>query len=172
MRYAVITSGGDDRTGIVADLTGIAFRLGCNLADATASTLGDQFVIVLLAEIPNDATMSRLKRELQVLADDLGLEVHVRPLDSVPARRTTSDVWRLTLRGPDRRGLVHLLATVLRDFEININDLFSHIDSESPPGYSLTFCLDMPSSADEHQLRAALDRLARDLGVVIDLYPV
>ena len=44
----IMTAFGQDRPGIVADVTRLLFENGCNLEDTTMTQLADEFTLILL----------------------------------------------------------------------------------------------------------------------------
>ncbi|MEJ2698080.1 MAG: ACT domain-containing protein, partial [Desulfuromonadales bacterium] len=44
----IMTAFGEDRPGIVADVTRILYENGCNLEDSTMTLLADEFSLILL----------------------------------------------------------------------------------------------------------------------------
>ena len=52
MSYFALTIIGRDRSGIVAQVTDILYRLGCNIADSSSTILGGQFAMILIISHP------------------------------------------------------------------------------------------------------------------------
>ena len=52
MNHFALTIIGRDRPGIVAQVTEILYRLGCNIADSSCTLLGGQFAMILIISHP------------------------------------------------------------------------------------------------------------------------
>ena len=53
MSHFALTIIGRDRPGIVAKVTEILYRLGCNIADSSCTILGGQFAMILILSNPD-----------------------------------------------------------------------------------------------------------------------
>jgi glycine cleavage system transcriptional repressor len=78
-RY-IMTAFGQDRPGIVADVTKLLFENGCNLEDTTMTQLADEFTLILLFTCQNREIEELLLRECRRLERDKGISAFLRPL--------------------------------------------------------------------------------------------
>lgn len=81
-RWAV-TVHGADKPGIVHRVTSLLAERGANVVDLATHQLttdaGTGYVVLLEIVLPPDADAGSLKVELDALAADLGVDVHLRP---------------------------------------------------------------------------------------------
>lgn len=165
-----ITAVGSDRPGIVAQVTGALFRLGCNLEETTMTRLRDQFAMLLLVRLAAGGSVADLESGLMAAAEPLGLSVVVRPLpgDEDAPDQGEQDGYILRLYGADQPGIVHRVTSLLSERGLNITDLNTRvIPGGDGPVYVMMLELDAPSAAATEGFEAELDRLSAELGVEI-----
>lgn len=77
---------GADRPGIVHRVTALLAEHGANVVDLTTRTVGDAgapaYVMLLEVTLPAGRSADPLGTELDRLAADLGVEIHLRPDDA------------------------------------------------------------------------------------------
>ena len=73
-----VTVLGDDRPGIVADVTSALAGLGCNLEDSTMTLLRGHFAMVVL--VRSERSLDEVSASLRSLTESGDLAVDVRPL--------------------------------------------------------------------------------------------
>jgi glycine cleavage system transcriptional repressor len=120
-KTALISVTGEDRLGLIAELTARIFDLGGDLGDTTFAVLGTGFEFSAVVEFPD-----------QTILDDVGQELRTLPLlseatfDIQPFRYETAhgDSGRITHRirisGGDQPGLVARLSEVFVNFDVNV----------------------------------------------------
>ena len=74
----VISAIGEDRPGIVNDLSDIIFKLSLNIEDSRMSVLGGEFAIQLLVSGDQPA-IAALQAQLGDIESRLGLNIMARP---------------------------------------------------------------------------------------------
>ena len=122
-RWHMLTVVGADRPGIVARLTAALYRGGCNLGEASMVRLGGNFTVMLMVEGSDAATLEALVRPE---TDNLGLRLHVDPIDGVLHRHPEPNV-QVTVHGADRPGIVAQVTGALAAIGFNILDLTSDV---------------------------------------------
>lgn len=153
---------GKDRPGIVAGVTEVLYRLGCNLADCSMSLLGGHFAMILLVEAPSEVTGGGLESALQEPIRQLGLVTTVREISHAEAHRP-SRPYVVSLYGADRPGIVYRISRALADRGVNITDLASHVVGANV--YSMVLDVDLPDDVDPTELEPALQEVAHELEV-------
>jgi glycine cleavage system transcriptional repressor len=78
----VLSVHGADRPGIVSALTGVVAGAGGNITDLTTRLAGGLYVLLADVAVPASLDVSALERALEVTAEDLGVDVSLRPLDT------------------------------------------------------------------------------------------
>jgi glycine cleavage system transcriptional repressor len=77
----VISVHGADRTGIVAGLTSVVAAAGGNVTDLTTRLSGGLYVLVAEVDLPADVDVAVLSGDLAAAAEQLGVEVTLRPVE-------------------------------------------------------------------------------------------
>jgi glycine cleavage system transcriptional repressor len=73
---------GGDRPGIVSSLAGEVAKVGGNITDLTTRLAGDLYVLSAEVDLPADADVDALTADLRSVAQSLGVEVSLLPLES------------------------------------------------------------------------------------------
>lgn len=162
-----VTVLGDDRPGIVADLTTALAGLGGNLEDSTMTLLRGHFAMVVLVRTSHSA--AEVETALAPLRDSGGLVVDARLLPDHDVRDRPGAAYTLRVHGADRPGIVAGITRVVADHGGNIVDLGTRLGRGL---YVLTAELALPAGATPARLEADLAAAARRLGVDVHLSPV
>jgi glycine cleavage system transcriptional repressor len=173
--FFILTVVGKDRPGIVADVTEILYKWGCNLEDSSMSLLGRHFALLVLLSGEGEGLNERLQSECQRLTSKKNLIAFCSPLHEMetpmPVRRPEPD-YEIRLVGRDRAGIVYNTSKMLASQGINIVDLRTHL-SPAPKGDENVFTMIMgvtvPESIHRRQLREMLEDLSEELDVEISL---
>lgn len=168
MTPLVLTLIGDDRSGLVNQVAAAVASHGGNWERSQMAELAGKFAGIVLVTLPDDrvgqftAAMEPLQGLLDVTIQRAG------------ADGEAGDVQRLTLDllGTDRPGIVHEISAVLAAHGVNIDSLAT-ATREAPMAGGVLFEasveLELPADADVEHLRSALEALAGELMVDIDL---
>ncbi|MEQ9462208.1 MAG: ACT domain-containing protein [Haliea sp.] len=165
----IVTFIGDDRPGLVEQLSSVIERCGGNWHESRLSQLGGKFAGLVLVSLPEDAA-EELQQALKGLASS-GISVRVTPASAVAA---SGDGRRVTLAvlGPDRPGIVREIARALAAEQVNVIDMESEVSS-APMSGELLFRADIlaeiPRSASMDALEDALDVIAEQMTLEIDV---
>jgi len=73
---------GGDRPGIVSSLAGEVAKVGGNITDLTTRLAGDLYVLSAEVDLPGGVDVDGLTAQLRAVADGLGVEVSLLPLES------------------------------------------------------------------------------------------
>ncbi len=135
MSHFALTIIGRDRAGIVSEVTGILYQLGCNIADSSCSILGGQFSMILIISHPELNDQSALGDAFAPL-EKSGLSVFLRTLKPGGEQRPEMDgeLCMISVYGADKPGIVYRVARELGERKINITDLNTKLigDEKSP----------------------------------------
>ncbi len=164
-----VTVLGDDRPGIVADVTAALAAVGGNLEDSTMTLLRGHFAMVVLVRA--EGGVGAVEQAVAPLAGSGSLIVDVRALTDDSGRRATvgSRLWVLRVQGADRPGIVAAVTRVVADHGGNIVDLGTRLAGEL---YVLVAEVEMAEQADLPALQDALRDAGRGLGVRVSMEPV
>ncbi len=165
----IVTFIGDDRPGLVEQLSSVIERCGGNWHESRLSQLGGKFAGLVLVSLPEDAAEA-LQQALKGLASS-GISVRVTPASMVAA---SGDGRRVTLAvlGPDRPGIVREIARALAAEQVNVVDMESEVSSapmSGEPLFRADILAEIPRSASMEALEDALDVIAEQMTLEIDL---
>ncbi|MBK6598908.1 MAG: hypothetical protein IPG25_13870 [Proteobacteria bacterium] len=76
-QHIAISAIGSDRTGMVHDLTKIVTDCSGSISESRMTALGSEFAVLLLVG-GNWHSLAKLETELQKLATDTGLSIHIK----------------------------------------------------------------------------------------------
>jgi len=162
-----VTVLGQDRPGIVADVTGALAHLHGNLEDSTMTLLRGHFAMVLL--VRTGAGTEAVEAALGPLGADGSLVINARVLGDPALSPIQGPSYALRVHGSDRTGIVATVTAVVARHGVNIVDLGTRLVGGL---YVLMAELQLPSEATKAGLEAELRGAAEELGVEIHLSPV
>lgn len=174
MTQLVLTAIGDDREGLVSALSEQVDLHGGNWLESGLSHLAGKFAGVVLVEVPEERVQD-LTRALEDLHQSVGLRVDVT--DARLAAGASGDAGaqeplRLHLVGQDRTGMVREVTSALAAQGAGIEDLRTWT-SDAPQGGGVLFeaeaLVALPAGRDPGEVREALERIAAELMVDLDL---
>ncbi|MEM1107077.1 MAG: ACT domain-containing protein [Planctomycetota bacterium] len=171
MTSLVLTVIGPDRPGLVQALSDTIKRHDANWLESEMSQLVGQFAGIVHVQVA-EAEADTLTAEL-VNLQNKGLSVKVTPAAEADAEYTeTNRAYTLELLGLDRPGIVRDLAQALAARSINVAQLKTHTESAPMSGelmFRATSRLHVPVAASHDELHDALDQLAADLDLDLNL---
>ena len=170
MTTYVLTAIGDDRPGLVAALAAAVDEHGGSWVDSQLALLAGKFAGIVQVDLPDEAVQDFLSA-LEGLEAEVGLAVEAAVAEQTappgPAR-----ALRLDLLGQDRTGMVREVTTALRSQGATIDGLRSWT-REAPEGGGMLFEaeaeLRLPTESDEADVREALETIAAELMVDLEL---
>ena len=162
-----VTVLGDDRPGIIADVTGALAGLHGNLEDSAMTLLRGHFVIVLL--VRTGASAGAVEAALHPLVADGSLVVNARVLGEPAVEQSSGPIYLLRVNGADRQGIVAEITGVVARHGANIVDLGARMGDGL---YVLTAMLQLPRQASAAGLCADLQSAAGELGADVHLSPI
>ena len=152
--FLVITAVGQDRPGIVDDVSRIMLDNDLNIEDSRMSILGGEFAIILLVS-GSPASIASVNSQHSQLEQALGLNLLIKPTrPGQPAQAAIP--YSIRVIGMDHPGIVNRLASFLSARQINIRDL--ETDSYPAPHtgtamFSVNMNIDIPSNVATSKLR-------------------
>jgi glycine cleavage system regulatory protein len=161
---------GDDRAGLVNAVAQVVAQHGGNWERSQMAELAGKFAGIVLVTVP-DGHSGELVRALEPLQGMLDVSVQEggRDLDVIaPGARK----FLLSLLGGDRPGIVREITDVLAAHAVNIDSLRTETRDAPMSGgrlFEASAVLEVPADADLGAVRVALERLANELMVDIEL---
>jgi glycine cleavage system regulatory protein len=165
----IITFIGDDRPGLVEQLSRVIESNGGNWHESRLSQLGGKFAGLIRVSLPADTGLA-LETDLSALAAS-GLSVRVTATGEKPPPVPGRDIT-LTVLGPDRPGIVREISRALAQRQINVVEMDSAVIS-APMSAEMLFSAHIdawiPETTDMDDLAATLDEIANHMTLEIDL---
>lgn len=168
--YLVLTLIGNDRPGLVEQLATTVSDHSGNWLESSMSQLAGKFVGILRVSVPEEKA-AVLTVALQNLNPELKFIIERADVESTAGEQRTVT---LTLVGNDRPGIIRDISQVLAKQGVNVEDLETECVPAPMSGEILfkaraLLKLKEPSDAELSALQAALEKLADDLIVEIQL---
>lgn len=169
----ILTAFGKDRPGIVAGISEVIFKNGCNLEDSNMGRLADEFTLILLLSGTGETLQDSLNRDLKRLEMEKNVFVFLRPLDyQVPDMTGRNHFNTISVEGVDQAGIVYNISKQLAENKINIETLRSQKKFSPNSGtamYTMEIQVLIPDSVSKQSVETSLDMLANELNVDITL---
>lgn len=167
----IVTFIGDDRPGLVEQLSSTIEQCGGNWNESRLSQLGGKFAGLILVSLPREQATT-LESNLKGLAAT-GLSVRVTPASALADDPDTGgrDI-QLTVLGPDRQGIVREVSHALAQRDINVMKMDSEVSSAAMSA-EMIFQAKITARIPEHlnltDLVDSLDEIANSMTLEIDL---
>lgn len=174
----IVTAFGEDRPGLIADVSGLIFENGCNLEDSTMTSLSDEFAMIFLVEGPEEeqgreSVERRLSRECRRLEKEKGISAFVRPIKTGPTgKKKEAAPETLHVEGLDQAGIVYKISRYLGDRNINICSFASRMNRLPETGavmYTIDIQIEIPEAVIRESLEEGLMEIADELNVDISM---
>lgn len=165
----VFTFIGADKPGLIKQLSQTVTDNGGNWLESRMSQLAGQFAGVARIQVSNERAAA-LTGALRALSGrDLEISIHT---DDAPTAAGDYRAMHVNLVGNDRVGIVHELSKALAMREINVGEMNTNVTSAPMTGeplFEATAELQVPPALDLAELADALEEIANELGVDIQL---
>lgn len=166
---------GQNRTGIVAEATGLLYRHGVNVTDSFMTTLRSEFTMMMVLQLPESQDLGLLEQDLAALGNH-ALGVFLRPLGAAEALQGNPESvpnYSLSVLGRDQTGMIFRFSDLLAQQKVNITDVNTRLlDGSQPPLYAMIMEVFVPPSFDLEPLQSSLQDVARNLGVDAHFHPL
>jgi glycine cleavage system regulatory protein len=165
----VITAIGPDQPGIVEAIADVGRSSGANWAGSRMANLAGQFAGMVHFEVA-EAQAPALEAALRAL-ESRGLSIAIaRGQGAAPKR--AGRIVHVDLVGHDRPGIVHELSENLASRGVSIEELHTQVVSAAMAGgnlFKVRARLAVPASLPDRDLKSALESLANEMMVELDL---
>src|SRR5579871_2692699 len=156
-RHAVLTAIGEDRPGLVQEVSEFLLEHGGSIEDSRMANLQGQFAIVMLVSGADEA-LEALAAEIAALEARTGINARLIP---APPRGEAAPrlPYRLTGRALDQPGVVHQVANALRGLDVNIESMETTLVAApitGAPVFSMDLIVAAPVETPVAALRAEL----------------
>ncbi len=171
MATVVLTLLGTDRAGLVSAVSQLITEQGGSWERSQMAHLAGTFAGIVEIDVPS-AQVDALVSGVEALGAQ-GLRVTVERSGDAPAAAAEGHRMSLHLVGADRPGIVAEVSALLARHGVNLEELSTQV-VEAPMAGGMLFEADavagVPDSADTAALRSALEALANELMVDLDLH--
>jgi glycine cleavage system transcriptional repressor len=153
-QLVVITAVGDDRPGVVHDLSRVVLDCGGNIVESRMTALGSDFAMLLLVS-GNWHTLAKLESELKKLEENQGLNIMLRRTEARPADSDRVP-YAIDVVCLDQAGIVFNLASFFACREIEIAELNTRSYSAAHTGapmFAVQMSVNIPSDMQISVLR-------------------
>ncbi|CAK0739011.1 glycine cleavage system transcriptional repressor [Gammaproteobacteria bacterium] len=152
MNHLVIAALGQDRPGLVNDLSSAILEAGCNVADSRMTVLSNEFSLLMLISGPWNA-VAKFENQIGALQNRLGLTITSRRTEQ---RQPTGDMlpYQVEVISLDHPGIVYQLANFFSNRAINIEEMITNSYAAAHTGspmFSVNMTVAVP--ADTHIAR-------------------
>jgi glycine cleavage system regulatory protein len=165
----VLTAVARDRPGVVEALADVVARHSGNWIDSSMTRLGGEFAGIVRIAVP-EGCIGALEQALADLSKE-GVDITLhKGAAALPAPK--GHTARLELTGLDHTGIVLEVTRALAHHGVNIDDLETHVFPGSmggEPMFSAKADVVLPANLDTDDLRDALELIANDIMVEIEL---
>jgi len=152
--FLVLTAIGEDRPGLVDELSSVLLDADLNIEDSRMSVLGGEFAIILLISGFPDA-LNNIQQQQARLEQTLNLSLLLKATQQRPSESNLVP-YSIKVVGMDNPGIVHRLTRFLSEHKINIEDL----ETESYPAphtgtpmFAVYMTVDIPVELATSKLR-------------------
>jgi glycine cleavage system transcriptional repressor len=167
LHHAVLTAVGDDRPGLVDEVTRYITERGGNLEDSRMVNLRGQFAMMMLVA-GSDEAMGRLHDGLGSLRRGSSVHAELRPADAGAEQRSPALPFRLNTWAMDHPGLMQSVSHLLGELGVNIESVDSSLRPApytNTPLFEMELVLAVPASTHVAELRERLGDLCDEMNI-------
>ncbi|BAO43973.1 glycine cleavage system transcriptional repressor [Thiolapillus brandeum] len=165
--WYMLTLTGEDRPGIVAQVTRTLFERDMTLGEASMLRLGGNFTIMMM--VGGELDVPALEQALDPVTATLGLSLHIDPMDGGLHRHVPPNLM-VRVSGADRAGIVARVTGVLAEAGFNILDLASDVaGTVDRPVYIMQIA--GVATVPQESLETAVGGLRED-GIEVNISPM
>ncbi len=170
--HRVISALGEDRPGIVNELSRLIYDSQCNIVDSRMTVLGGEFAVILLVSAP-PAAMAALQEALPKLQERLGLTLISR---ETATRQPRPDLvpYLISAVAIDHPGIVHQLANFFSSRNINIENLGTDSYAAAHTGapmFAISMQVNVPADMRIAELREHFLEFCDELNIDATMEP-
>jgi glycine cleavage system transcriptional repressor len=170
--HLVITALGDDRPGIVDELSNALFRRDLNIEDSRMSVLGGEFAVLLLVSGSGEA-IDDFVADTPELEQSLNMKLLVK-LTTSAAEQQALVPYTVEVVAIDHPGIVHKLASFFSAKQINIVDLNTQryaAAHTATPMFAVNMTIGIPADIAIKTLRDEFINMCDELNLDASMTP-
>jgi glycine cleavage system transcriptional repressor len=167
VHHAVLTAIGNDRPGLVDEVTRYVLERGGNLEDSRMVNLHGQFAMMMLVTGSEDV-MARLRDGLGTLKKASFVHAELHAADITGHRATAAIPYRLNTWAMDHPGLAQSVAHLLGEKGVNIESADTALRPApytNAPLFEMELVIAVPAATPVAELREAIGRLCDEMNI-------
>ncbi len=167
IHHAVLTAVGDDRPGLVDEVTRYITERGGNLEDSRMVNLRGQFAMMMLVGGSEEA-MSRLQDGLGALRRASHVHAELRQAGGAAGDRPPAMPFRLNTWAMDHPGLMQSVSHLLGEMDVNIESVDSSLRPApytNAPLFEMELVISVPAATPVAGLREAIAALCDEMNI-------
>jgi len=169
----VLSALGEDKPGIIDELSRCVLDSGCTILDSRMVVLGGNFALLLQVG-GNWNNIARLEHQLPTLASGLGLTINAQ---RTAARQPGKELlpYGVDVISLDQPGIVHNLATFFSHRKINIQEMVTSCypaAHSGTPMFSVHMSVDIPANTQISALREEFMEFCDQLNLDAAIEPI
>lgn len=170
-QYLVLTAIGQNKTGLVSELSGLVSECNCNVVDSKMAIFGSEFTVIMLLAGDN-ASLVQLEMQLPPLAMQLNLLTMMKR--TTKHQGIDKPLFLLTINGPDQAGTIQKLTSYLAKKNIDVASLKSaaHTNNEGDEWQNAQIRIELPEEVPLDKLQQGLEKECQKLNVSFSLNPI
>ena len=169
----VLTALGEDRPGLVANLTEAITQQQCSICESRMSLLGGEFAIIMLVEGQWN-NIAKLEQTLPALQDSLNLTLQIKHTEQ-RTEQAKAIPYSVEVLAQDNPGIVHKVTDFFCNRKINIHDLQTDSFNAAHTGtkmFALAITIEIPTSMHIAGLREDFLEFSDDLNLDAIIEPL
>jgi glycine cleavage system transcriptional repressor len=163
----VLTAIGEDRPGLVEEVSEFVSTRGGSIEESRMANMHGHFAIVMVIAGRHEA-IDRITADLETLSAAAGIHARLSPVRGVDVEPIPRLPYRLTGRALDQSGLVHQVANVLRNLNVNNETMETELESAPVTGapiFAMQLVIAVPHDTPIPQLREQLAAVCDSLNI-------
>ncbi len=171
MNKFVLSVIGQDKPGILAEISTILFTYGCNIEDVSQTILQTEFASIFIVVNPDDHSLDTIGQSLNAALGGKELSAHLRPMAPVcNAVSSSTQPFVITTRGVDKPGTISAVTKAIASLQCNVVNFRAIITSEADVDEMIMiFEVDMPQNVEHRRLRQVMQDACQSFGLDVSV---
>ena len=168
-KHLVMTVTGNDRVGLVEEVTRLILDYHGNVDRSQMVRLGGEFSMLLLVSVPA-GQFNKLREGVRALRES-GYKISTRETQrGFSSRFATWSTWQVNVDGADHEGIIHEVTRFLSRQSINIEAMETGMEQMAMSGgqlFTMRSTVVVPPDLDTQELQDNLEAIGQRLNVDI-----
>lgn len=165
-QYLVLSAVGNDKPGIVKELSKMIVQHQGNINSSRMMTMGGEFAVMLMVEADDNA-IEQIQAALPAIESELGLTIVARKTRLSP-QQTARVPYAVEVISIDHPGIIQQIADFFSSRQANIEEMNTDTYAAAHTGtqmFSLNMIVDLPAEAKIAPLREQFMEFCDDLNL-------